>query len=333
MTGVVLRRSSLAFVCCLACRFDSDGAGTGGGIPGDGSDSADESCGTDDDAATDVDDDVDVDDGDTASTEPPDDTAATTDDGAIDACPRLRVTVSAGSALNVRPEPTTALEEVGELPNNAIVEHVADVQGEPIDGSDLWFEIASHDYDIVGYVFSHYVECTTDEAPELNAPDGYWLPLECGASATISQGNNGGYSHTGRTEFAFDFSIGVGTPMVAMADGIVIHRYADTMPGDPCYDGGGESCFPYANLVVLLHGDGITSIYKHLSEVHVSDGEFVPRGHPIGLSGSSGYSTGPHAHVMKQEDCGEPNCWSVPLEFVEAGVPLTGDTVTSENCP
>ena len=118
-----------------------------------------------------------------------------------------------------------------------------------------------------------------------------------------------------------------------MADGIVIHRYAETMPGDPCYDGGDEDCFPYANLVVLLHGDGQASIYKHLSEVLVSDGELVPRGEAVGLSGSTGYSTGPHAHVMLEENCGEANCQSVPLEFVEIGVPVTDQEVTSTNCP
>jgi murein DD-endopeptidase MepM/ murein hydrolase activator NlpD len=121
--------------------------------------------------------------------------------------------------------------------------------------------------------------------------------------------------------------------MVAMADGIVIHTFAETMPGDPCYDGGGPECFPYGNLVVLWHGDGSTTLYKHLSEVLVTDGELVPRGMMVGLSGSTGYSTGPHAHVARQEDCGEPNCQSIPLEFVEAGVPVTGESVTSENCP
>ena len=163
--------------------------------------------------------------------------------------------------------------------------------------------------------------------------DRFWLPLECGTSATISQGNNGGTSHQGNAYYAFDFSLGLNTPLVAMADGIVIHTFAETGPGDPCYSGGGPECFAYGNLVVLLHGDGSTSLYKHLNQVLATDGELVPRGMTVGLSGSTGYSTGPHAHVARQEDCGEPNCQSIPLEFVEAGVPVTGESVTSENCP
>jgi hypothetical protein len=88
--------------------------------------------------------------------------------------------------------------------------------------------------------------------------------------------------------------------------------------------------------VSLLHGDGSRTVYKHLNEVHVALGEFVPRGAVVGLSGSTGYSTGRHAHTMRTEDCPQANCDSIPLEFADApgnGVPDTGETVTSGNCP
>jgi len=233
--------------------------------------------------------------------------------------------------LNVRSTPSTELGPIGSLPNNSIVDVIEEVEGETIDGTNLWFHIATDTLD--GYVFGGFAECTLDEPPELLPPDGFWLPLECGMTATISQGNDGGTSHQGNAFYAFDFAIGLNTPLVAMADGIVIHTFAETMPGDPCYAGGGPECFAYGNLVVLLHGDGSTSLYKHLNEVHVADGELVPRGFPVGLSGSTGYSTGRHAHVARQEDCGDPNCQSIPLEFEDAGVPGTGQSVTSENCP
>jgi hypothetical protein len=73
--------------------------------------------------------------------------------------------------------------------------------------------------------------------------------------------------------------------------------------------------------------DRVGPLYARLA-----DGEFVPRGTTVGLSGSTGFSTGPHAHVMRMEDCGMAQCQSIPLEFVEAGVPVTGQSVTSENC-
>lgn len=324
----------VALLGCVGCRFDSTGSETGGsglepawGTDDESADGTDES---DHDASADAT---------TADTSGPvaegGESTSAADEGSSpeDSCPRLRVDVSPGRALNVRPSPSTSGDPLFELPNHAIVDHVDDVQGEWIDGSDVWFEIASDQFAVTGFVFSHYAVCTDEYPPVLHAPDGYWLPLECNTSATISQGNDGDFTHQGNAFWAFDFSLGLGTPLVAMADGIVIHRYANTLPGDPCYDGGGENCYEHANLVVLLHGDGFASIYKHLSNVLVSDGEFVPRGAVVGLSGSSGYSTGPHAHVMRQEDCGQANCQSVPLEFVDIGVPVTGDDVSSNNCP
>lgn len=334
MMKPVARARSFLVIAALgaaACRFDSDGSETGGGgwEPADdsgtmGAASESEGSGSGaDDAMT----------GAPPTTGSGDDGSSSSADEGVDPdpCPRLRVDVN--SELNVRPSPTTEGEPVGALPNNAIVDRISEAHGEWIDATDVWYEIDSEVFQVTGFVFSGYVECTMEEAPTLTEPDGFWLPLECGTSATISQGNNGDYSHQGNSYYAFDFSLGVGTPLVAMADGIVLHRYADTMPGDPCYDGGGEECYPYANLVVLKHGDGLRSIYKHLSEVLVADGEFVPRGTAVGLSGSSGYSTGPHAHVMRQENCPEANCPSIPLEFVDIGVPEQGDTVMSNNCP
>lgn len=249
-------------------------------------------------------------------------------------CPRAKVQVAAGATLNVRPEPNTSKPAVGSLPNNAIVDVVQQVQGEDVGGVTLWFQITYGS--VSGFISSAFAQCTLEQAPVLVPPSAWYLPLQCGKSAKITQGNNGSFSHSGKAKYAYDFSLGVGTPMVAMADGIVHHIYDQTKPGDPCYNGGDSSCYPYANLVVLLHGDGSTSIYKHLSSVSVSLGEFVGRGKTVGLSGSTGYSTGPHAHVMRQEDCGVANCQSIPLKFADVpgdGVPDTGQTVTSGNCP
>jgi murein DD-endopeptidase MepM/ murein hydrolase activator NlpD len=186
----------------------------------------------------------------------------------------------------------------------------------------------------VGFVAATFAICTTDDIPvQPPAPDGFYVPLSCGVTARIAQGNNGAFSHRNRTQYAYDFSLGLNTPLTAMADGTVLHVYDQTGPGDNCYNGGNSDCFPYANLVVLLHGDGTTTIYKHLNRVDVSLGEAVGRGTAVGLSGSTGYSTGPHAHVMRQEGCGEANCQSLPLDFVGIGVPNTDDMVTSNNCP
>jgi hypothetical protein len=245
-------------------------------------------------------------------------------------CPRLRIT--AQDTLNVRPAPDTGQAALGVVRSGQIVEVIDRVDGEDIAGITVWYEIPW--LDDTGFVSGAYAACTDEEAPPL--PDGYLLPLACGSTVRIAQGNFGAFSHSGRSRYAYDFSIGPGTPLLAMADGEVIGLYADTGPGDPCYDGGGESCFPYANWVALRHTDGSQSIYKHLNRVDVRLGELLPRGTTVGLSGSTGYSTGPHAHIMRQQDCAEPlRCESVPLVFADVtgdGEPETDERVTSQNC-
>jgi hypothetical protein len=245
----------------------------------------------------------------------------------LETCPRLRVQVAPDPTLNVRPTPSTEQEPVGSLVHGQIVDTVAAVQGEAIEGNTLWYQIAAP----AGYVSGVFVECTMDLPPE--PPAGFFLPFECNKSVLCTQGNSGDLSHNGITEYAFDFGLGLNTPVHASADGIVTNIYDLTGPGDPCYGGGGPDCGYAGNLVILLHGDGTTTLYKHLNEIHVTIGQEVPRGGVVGLSGSTGYSTGPHLHTMRMMNCGANNCQSIPMEYVEAGVPVEGQTVQSQNCP
>jgi murein DD-endopeptidase MepM/ murein hydrolase activator NlpD len=48
--------------------------------------------------------------------------------------------------------------------------------------------------------------------------------------------------------------------------------------------------------VFVDHGDGLISMYMHLSRVLVAEGDHVKRGQPLGAVGSSGRATGPHLH-------------------------------------
>jgi murein DD-endopeptidase MepM/ murein hydrolase activator NlpD len=254
--------------------------------------------------------------------------------GGADDCPRARIEVPGGEILNVRPDPSTQNPPVGTLPNGAIVDVVAQVVGEVVDGNDVWFSIQSGA--LTGYISSVFASCTTDLPPD--PPDGYYAPLHCGVSATITQGNNGATSHNGPTsQYAFDLALGLNTEIVAMADGTVAFTYDLTGPGDPCYDGGGAECVAYANYVVLRHADNTMTAYKHLNQVLVAVGDVVAQGEVIGLSGTTGWSTGRHLHVVREEDCGSASCTSIPLSFADfpsnGGVPQTGDVLTSGNCP
>ena len=78
-----------------------------------------------------------------------------------------------------------------------------------------------------------------------------------------------------------DIAVPLGTPIMATADGVVIAA---------------EWHHGYGNAIYIDHGNGINTRYGHLSRIDVVVGQTVKRGDLIGLSGSTGRSTGPHLH-------------------------------------
>lgn len=58
----------------------------------------------------------------------------------------------------------------------------------------------------------------------------------------------------------------------------------------------------YGKTIIIDHGMDIFSMYLHLDKFDVSDGEMVKRGQLIGLSGDTGYVTGPHLHFSMRVD-------------------------------
>ncbi|PTM90220.1 M23 family metallopeptidase [Mycoplana dimorpha] len=75
----------------------------------------------------------------------------------------------------------------------------------------------------------------------------------------------------------------------------------------------------YGNLVEIDHGDGLTTRYAHLSQVLVKNGDVVESGEVIGLSGSTGRSTGPHLHYEVRRDGRARD----PSRFLLAGTKLS----------
>ena len=68
----------------------------------------------------------------------------------------------------------------------------------------------------------------------------------------------------------------------------------------------------YGNMVIIDHGGGINTLYAHGSEILVQPGEVVTQGTPVLKVGSTGYSTGPHAHFEVRVN-GE---YKNPLDYI-----------------
>ena len=112
----------------------------------------------------------------------------------------------------------------------------------------------------------------------------WWLPMERPVEGRITslyglrRVLNGKPRNPHR---GLDFSSPMGNPVKCVADGVVI------LVGDHYYAG---------NSVYVDHGNGVISMYFHLSKPIVKTGDQVARGQALGLSGMSGRATGPHLH-------------------------------------
>lgn len=79
-----------------------------------------------------------------------------------------------------------------------------------------------------------------------------------------------------------DFAVPIGTPVYAVNDGTVVKV---------------RKYLSYGTSVIVDHGAGIYSIYLHLSQAEVKEGDRVLRNQEIALSGATGFETGPHLHL------------------------------------
>lgn len=128
---------------------------------------------------------------------------------------------------------------------------------------------------------------------------------------------------------AIDIAASSGSPVYAAEDGTV--SYVQIWDGS--YDTTGM--MSYGHMVEVRHADSNTTLYAHLSEINVQQGEKVVRGQRIGRVGSTGNATGPHLHfeVITSEGKADPAeyLWTMPGEWImgyaadtEAGISLTG---------
>lgn len=146
-------------------------------------------------------------------------------------------------------------------------------------------------------------------------PGKLFLPFPLHRNYKIIQGYNGKFSHqSDYSRYALDFSLKTGDTICAAMDGFVVGVIKD-------YQYGGKSgkWREYANFITLFHPSmNVYSQYVHLKHQGslVEVGDFVEAGTPIGLSGNTGYTDGPHLHfnVLRASEDG---MISIPVEFQE----------------
>lgn len=131
----------------------------------------------------------------------------------------------------------------------------------------------------------------------------------CEVDGTVALQSNGvdpyftlGYAITpGGTNYLYydghngwDLALSMDTPVLAAAAGSVTYASWDS--------------YGWGNTVLINHGNGFITRYAHLDQIQVSVGQQVMRGQQIGLSGTTGNSTGPHLHFgVYRSDMTLPN--------------------------
>jgi len=104
-------------------------------------------------------------------------------------------------------------------------------------------------------------------------------------SSWLKRPVSGGYKSQGIHGYnAVDIATPIGTSVKASAGGKII------VSKETGWNGG------YGGYIVIEHSNGVQTLYAHLSESKVSQGQWVEQGETIGYSGNSGRSTGPHLH-------------------------------------
>ena len=147
----------------------------------------------------------------------------------------------------------------------------------------------------------------------------YVLPLRQ-STPRIDQGYGGSFSHTdAQNRYAVDFAAEIGTPVLAARDGTVMQVESD-------FEKAGLNLEKYggrANFIRILHDDGTMTLYAHLKAdgVLARTGQRVRAGQQIGLSGNTGFTTGPHLHFAVQVNRGM-RLESLPFQMTGPGGPL-----------
>ncbi len=143
-------------------------------------------------------------------------------------------------------------------------------------------------------------------------------PVPAGTRITQPYGYDPTYpGNPEHVHYGIDFGVVTGTPITATPEVSTVVRAGE-------YPGTG-----YGNVVVLRYADDWYLLHAHLSQPLVTLRQTVVRGMVIGLSGNSGFSTGPHLHFGQGKggywagSWGDPMPWLLSLEVDELSTRYT----------
>ncbi len=157
----------------------------------------------------------------------------------------------------------------------------------------------------------------------------FWLPRPISAEYQIQveRGYRYGSTINGKRDphHGVEFVNEIGTPILAVADGRVIHAAEDR----PAIYAPWERY--YGNLIVVEHDlpeldQPLYTLYAHLTSFAVEEGDVVEAGQPIGNVGMSGKAIGPHLHFevriggFEYTDTRNPELWLQPLDETRGAI-------------
>jgi murein DD-endopeptidase MepM/ murein hydrolase activator NlpD len=162
------------------------------------------------------------------------------------------------------------------------------------------------------YSYHYYWEYGGRRNSTTNDAD-YAMPFPPGRYV-VTQGPGGNYSHSpgSGNENAVDWDVPEGTIVCAAREGRVVGvRDDSTVTGtEPKFK-------PLGNYVIIKHADGTFADYHHLKTggAKVKIGDEVKVGQPIGLSGSTGFSSKPHLHFAVFQAINGKKILSLPFRL------------------
>lgn len=193
----------------------------------------------------------------------------------------------------------------------------ASVLSEPAGAPPAWPAMASRPSSL----YDDLTEAMAARTGELSVAASRSAPIEAEAAPEVIWPLRGvltgwfGERRGAERHPGLDIDGATGDPVVAAAAG----RVVVAGPAPAGYSG-------YGTVVIVNHGDGLTSISAHLSRVSVKAGQEVEPGQALGAVGTSGNVTGSHLHFELRRGgvAVDPRPWLPGREPAEAGPPAGG---------